>query len=105
MRAACNRAEFYENLLFVRAELLQGASFVGAEQSAAGATVVGLSTLNGSGSALMDQYDHSSGHTAMLAEDGSVLTVDWLAEEGDAFGSGRQRRRCLFAGTAEHAGG
>ena len=26
----------------------------------------------------------------MLAENGSVLTVDWLAEERDVFGSGRR---------------
>lgn len=45
--------------------------------------------------------DDAAGQIVYLSPAGTVVSVDWMAEEGDAYGG---RRACAFAGTARVAG-
>jgi hypothetical protein len=105
LSGGCAEAEGTSRILRVNGTIGEAGAFVGAEQAAAGDAVSGASAAGGNTSSALTISDHAAGHTAFVGAGGAVLSVDWLAEERQAFGAGKRRKRCLFAGTTEYLGG
>jgi hypothetical protein len=105
LSGGCTEAEGTPRILRVSGSIGEAGAFIGAEQAAAGDGASGASAASGITSSALTFPDHAAGHTAFVAAGGAVLSVDWLAEERQAFGAGKRRKRCLFAGTTEYLGG
>ena len=73
----------------------------GNEQSLTDDGIVGSSAFFASAGPLLETPSDNSGHAVMFTADGAVMSVDWLGQEDNAFGTQTLRRKCLIAGTTD----